>query len=252
MKIYIIPTERKCNGSCPYCISKARDSISSQYLEPNRLKEGLAGLDEVEAIEITGGGEPSLNKNIDKILAISTSIAPTKLYTNGTIKLDKKYLNSLEELCLSRAHNNSKINRQIMGVEYSLEGLTKELKTKLKLSLVLSKIGIKSAKQLRGYLKWAKSRGASKVVVRELFKPEKSLKSSYREVFKKYYQPMEELINELELKKIKNNLVNTFFDFDGMEVEFDCQECSYNSNYRIIRSDGKIYNDWNSLTPIKQ
>lgn len=252
MKLYIIPTEKKCNGSCPYCITKARKTIKSDFLKPGKLKQILIGLENIDSIEITGGGEPSLNNQITEIVKIASNLAPTKLYTNGSIELDRDHLNLLDELCLSRAHWQKRKNQSIMAVNYNLNKLTSNLKSKLKLSLVLSLIGISNSKDLLKYLAWARSRGAYKVVVREIFPFQVGFNSSYKKLYSQLHYPINNLIKSINLKKINNSHPNLFFNYYGLEVEFEICGCSDNPNNRIIRSDGKIYSGWNNLKPIKE
>jgi len=52
------------------------------------------------------------------------------------------------------------------------------------------------------------------------------------------------------MKSRKNILI--FFRYEDMEVEFDCQECNLKFNYQIIRSNGKVYDNWNSQTSINK
>ena len=99
MKLYVIPTERLCNGKCAHCITKTRKQINSEFLTPKKLISALEKIKNVSFIEITGGGEPLLNKNIKEIIKICSKKAPTKLYTNAGI-YNKDIPNELKELCI--------------------------------------------------------------------------------------------------------------------------------------------------------
>lgn len=232
MKLYVIPSER-CNAHCEYCITNSRKKEYPDFLKLSDLKETLKNF-EIEKIEITGGGEPLLHKEIEKITQLCSEKAKTRLYTNAQLlnNYDKLDLN---ELCVSRAHHNSGINYKIMGVKYD-DKLLSKIKTPLKLSLALNKKGINSQKEFCDYLEWAEKTGAYKVVVRELFENEEK---EYIKLRNDLFISKNELINSGFLKKI-NNLT---FRYKNIIVEFD-ENCQCFTDFIILRTDGRIYREW--------
>jgi molybdenum cofactor biosynthesis enzyme MoaA len=64
MKIYILPTEKICNGKCVFCITRYRQSANKQFLDYKKIKSVLKNFKDIDNIEITGGGEPLLNPQI--------------------------------------------------------------------------------------------------------------------------------------------------------------------------------------------
>ena len=165
MKLYVFPTERKCNGKCNFCITKERNLKGKEFLELKDLERALNNL-EIDKIEITGGGEPLLNPHISEIIEICSERAPVQLYTNGKLA-EKADLSKLNLLCISRAHYDNEQNKRIMGVDYNLDKIMKK-NIPVKFSLLLHKKGIDFVDGLVKYLDWAKTNKSKCVVVREL------------------------------------------------------------------------------------
>lgn len=114
-KCYIIPVSSACNCNCTFCITKERD-IVNEILKPEVFQKSLEILkkENIKRFEITGGGEPFLNKYLQIIIDMIKREIPdsyVKVYTNGNI-LTK--LNNIDELNISIAHYNDKINQSIM------------------------------------------------------------------------------------------------------------------------------------------
>ena len=126
MKVYVVPTEKLCNGSCSFCVTNSRDKINSEFLEVSKLEAALEKFD-ISKIEITGGGEPLLNKHIEEIIRICSNKAYTRMYTNGAL-LHKYDVSLLDELCISRGHYSDDTNEKIMGVRYDIKKLHENTK----------------------------------------------------------------------------------------------------------------------------
>jgi wyosine [tRNA(Phe)-imidazoG37] synthetase (radical SAM superfamily) len=179
-----------------------------------------------EAIEITGGGEPSLHKNIQEIIETCKSIAPTRIYTDGNLDPTKGV-----EICLSRAHHKPETNQQIMGTRYDIEKYDPE---NLKLSLMLLNSGINTKEQLQEYLAWAKQLRVKKVVVRQL------ALLDHPEYCKVYSQ---------EHCRIDSPAIETEF---GDFVEFDYDACDLCSDNLVLRTDGNIYPNFDATSPLTE
>ena len=135
MKAYVIPVEQLCNGTCNFCITRFRNTINSEFLNPAKLKK-LNLFNNINNIEITGGGEPSLNFNIEKIINKCSKIAKTSIYTNGSLNSPKQYN---IEVCISRIHYSDSINKKLMGINYDINKFSSN---NVKLNLMLHNEGI--------------------------------------------------------------------------------------------------------------
>ncbi|MDD4407108.1 MAG: radical SAM protein [Bacilli bacterium] len=161
-KCYIIPTE-SCSCNCTFCISKSRDyknklkaSKDNPFLENAKDILNTLKLRGIKNFEITGGGEPFLDKNLShKISLIKTIIqdAYIKIYTNGN-HLHK--INGLDEINISIAHYNDEINKQIMNPKIYVSLIDKLTffrnnypDLKIRLSIPLLKEGINNEDEIK-------------------------------------------------------------------------------------------------------
>ena len=179
MKLYVLPVEKLCNANCGFCITKVRENTGmlceQEYLDVSELEDSL-NLYNINKIEITGGGEPTLHPEIDRIIDICCNKAKTQMYTNGALAFRVKNLERLSNLSISRAHFNDLENKRIMGIAYEFDRLVKRVPVKL--SLMLCKQGIYNSLEFSSYLNWASSVGVKKVVVREMFNLDYGSKNS--------------------------------------------------------------------------
>jgi molybdenum cofactor biosynthesis enzyme MoaA len=206
-------------------------------MDPNALEAVLA-TNRFEKIEITGGGEPSLHQDVEKIVRICADHCPTQIYTNGN------YTPLASELliCLSRAHYNDENNETIMGVNYDIAKYSNP--KNLKLSLMLHQSGISNTAEVLKYLKWAK-KYASKVVVRQLFEYEGARYAKYyASEYVSSIQIAEELAKSYKPKIVEGNY---FFDIDGLEVEFECRACACEDTNPVFGADNRLVNGWSEL-----
>lgn len=122
-KVYLVPVKRACNANCSFCISKDyRESSIKEVMDINdpevlsNLKQSFSIIKNnfrINKFEVTGGGEPFLNKNLQCIInTIKDNFNDVyiKLYTNGFIH---KKIENIEELNISRGHDNSEINNSV-------------------------------------------------------------------------------------------------------------------------------------------
>jgi len=229
MKLYVIPVEKDCNGSCKFCITKFRD-LKKGFLKLDDLKV-LDGLD-VDKIEITGGGEPFLHSEIGEIIERCCNKSKTQVYTNGLLvpKLDS--LQMLEYLCVSRAHYLDKENKKIMGVDYNFVKFRK-LNVPIKLSLLVHKSGIYTVEEVKKYLDWAIVNNVRKVVIRQLFE----------EFMREEHVSSEKMFKEMKVLDFKLVNGNPVIDYNGMEVEFEIR-CSCEAREPVLHADGNIVEGW--------
>lgn len=119
MRLYIIPVKKVCNASCSFCYMKEKPVTNlPEFIDINKLKIVLLSItDNIDEVEITGGGEPTLHKNIIEIVDLIRDIFPKtyiKMYSNGIIL---KKFNNLNELNLSRIHYNTDLNNKTMCIK---------------------------------------------------------------------------------------------------------------------------------------
>ncbi len=224
-KCYIIPVEKLCNANCTFCITKSRNyckgeeflKINNEFLKKIELlkKRGI------KVFEITGGGEPTLNPNLEVIINLIRKIIPDayiKLYTNGNIL---RSIGPVNEITISVAHFDDKINDAIMKpkINISLKNKLKFFKNsipnaKTRLSIALSKEGIDNSDKLTKFINETKNE-VDEYIVRTLYPGCPNYKENYVDFD---YQ------NEL----VKFERDNNVDDFSGI----------------ILWSDGNIYTSW--------
>lgn len=219
MKLYVLPTERKCNGTCGFCITKSRKLPGREFLRVEDLEKTLTKLDP-NKIEITGGGEPLLNKNITEIIEMCSEKAYSQLYTNAALA-EKTDLSGLDLLCISRAHYSDKRNYEIMGTKYNLDKI-RQKRIPIKFSLLLHKLGINSIKDIQKYFVWAKKEKARKVVVRQM------IFDIYGGTIPDGFVKAEPLFQELNINNFKRVEEGAEFEWDGLKILFKYSPCDCN------------------------
>lgn len=101
--LYVHPTRIKCNKACSFCISKQQINVDDSYPEfldfiPPTTLGPIISSTTIHKIEITGGGEPTLNPNLPYIIsALKPANKTIKLYTNGIllVKLPKFVIDTI-------------------------------------------------------------------------------------------------------------------------------------------------------------
>jgi molybdenum cofactor biosynthesis enzyme MoaA len=157
-KVYVIPIQNDCNCNCQFCISKVRNyqkesSIMKADINFLTCLELIKKL-EVKKIEITGGGEPTLNDNLQSIIDLFKIHLPKsyiKLYTNGRLEMP---LHNLDEINISIADINDINNKEIMGYKDTKKLLDiikfyRSLTPKLRLSIPIIKGAIDNEQKMK-------------------------------------------------------------------------------------------------------
>jgi len=230
MKLYVIPTETRCNASCGFCITRFRNLKGKEFLELDDLEKILESLD-LTKIEITGGGEPLLNRDIKDIINSCHKKAFTQLYTNGGL-VERTDLGNLDVLCISRAHYDCSRNNEIMGIDYDLEAI-KQKGIPIKFSLLLHGSGINTAEDVERYLAWAKQEGAFKVVVRQM------MPYDYAGELSGEFVGAEKVFRDLGIKDFQRVEEGANFDYEGMAASIKYSPCDCNEQL-FLHANGSL------------
>ncbi len=224
-KCYVVPTQKSCNANCVFCISKERnyDKINEFLDVDDSLIDTILLLKSrgIKRFEVTGGGEPLLNKDISLILKTIKKIIPDsyiKLYTNGNILLDNL---EIDEINISLTHNDDEINNKFMRVSKYIP-LIEKLEfyhskypfIKLRLSLALIKNGIDTIPKLENFILLTE-KYVDEYVVRTLYPGTNNRDDCYIDI-------------NYEHDKVVFKRDNNTNDFKG----------------NILWSDGCLYTDW--------
>lgn len=225
-KCYIVPVQKACNCDCTFCISKTRNyDKDEEFLKvDDRFIENIYKLKKhgITRFEITGGGEPFLNKNLEEIVFTIKRIIQDsyiKLYTNGNIL---KKIEGIDEIDVSVVSDDIDINNKFMkGNNISLLDkikFFKEKNIKLRLSIPLIKGAIDSSCKLNTLIKNTKNY-VDEYVVRPLYPNTPNMENMYVDF-------------DYEDEKVIMEKGNDVGDFNGI----------------ILWSDNNIYTNWNLNT----
>lgn len=222
-KCYIIPTQKACNCDCTFCISKTRNYNKHEefLVVDDRFIENIYTLKKhgVTRFEITGGGEPFLNENLNEIIFTIKRIIPNsyiKLYTNGNIL---KKVSNVDEINISVVSNDLEINNKFMnGNNIELIDKLKFFKdgnVKLRISLPLIKGAIDTKEKLDKFIE------ETNIYVDEY------------------------VIRTLYPKTPNKNNLYIDFDYNNKKVIMEKDNAVTDFNGLILWSDNKFYNNWN-------
>lgn len=245
-KCYIVPVQKSCNCDCVFCISKSRNydkeneilKVDNNFIENIKLLKKR----EIKKFEITGGGEPLLNPNIESIVNIIKEIIPDsyiKIYTNGFIL---KTISGIDEVNISLVSNNDVINNLFMNPKNDnsfIKRITYYRKnyplSKLRLSIPLIKGGVDNIDKLNKLIADT-SCFVDEYVVRTLYPHSLIYEYGYVEF------PIEDKMVIYE----KDNDVS---DFDGLILwsdnhfykDFNLDKKRYMYGYLFLKPDSATY-----------
>lgn len=223
-KVYIVPIQKKCNCNCKFCISKVRDyqhTPSTMRVNEKFFKQ-LDTLRELEIkkVEITGGGEPTLNNNIQSIIDNTRAYLPgcyIKLYTNGRLQIP---INNIDEINISMADIDDDNNKKIMQYKDAKKTIDviafyRQYAPKLRLSLPIISGAIDNEGKMLHLIDETK-KYIDEYVVRTLYEG-------------------------------TNNMASMYADFvtDDPRVIMEKDNCLCEFKNRLIMwSDNNLYNNW--------
>lgn len=242
-KCYIIPTQKTCNSNCIFCISNTRKyDKENEFLEvDDNFIKNIYDLKKhgIKRFEITGGGEPMLNNNLNLIThTIKKIISDSyiKLYTNGNIL---KKINNIDEINISVVSDKLEINNKFMnGNDIELIDKIKFFKEediKLRLSIPLIKGAIDSKEKLDNFITNTEMY-IDEYVVRTLYPGTKNINNLYVDIDYKRDKVIVEKDNYIkEFKDIILWSDNKFYN------SWDLNNNKYFNSYLLLKPDSKTY-----------
>jgi molybdenum cofactor biosynthesis enzyme MoaA len=222
IKCYAVPVQKACNLRCFFCSTNIYLYNKKELMEIDEVFFDTITLLKQKAIncfEITGGGEPFLNPNLQEILCQIRKNFPDsyiKLYTNGRIR---KLFDYVDELNISVIHWNAERVHDICNESGSfnliemLSFFRKNFFGKIRLSIPMLKQAIANAEDAK-YLVGITQRYVDQYV----FRPMNTFVPNY-------------------------DFMATFFDLDVPNVEIDKDFCSCNE-IDLWFSDNHLYKKW--------
>jgi molybdenum cofactor biosynthesis enzyme MoaA len=195
---------------------KEIDYKKPQFIDVSKLEKAISGIDDFEEVEITGGGDPLLHKDIQEIINLFRG-KYVKLYTEGFLL---KEISGIDELNLSRVHWNSSINNFFYRSKLQNEldetlNFYRPKVGKIRMQTILIKGAIDSIEKIKEFVTIYENK-VDIFMFRELF-PACSLE--------------------------KDKFVG-YFDFSHPKVMFDRTLDSYSRDLYFIESDSVVHNDF--------
>ena len=226
VRFYFIPVKYACNADCVFCITEieklkpgfqaVRGTMKiDDVLRGNLQLAADLGMDEVE---ITGGGEPFLHPRLQELVLEIRDFLPAariKIYTNG---FRLREIRGIDELNLSRAHDDSGINQAIFRSKEQNElqdalGFFRPFFKTIRLQVPLMQGALDTPEKLIAFAE--RQKNADLIVARPLFDGVHLGKERYVRF-------------EVQHPKIKLDRTG---DYCGMRP--------------VIAADGNFYRDWN-------
>jgi len=221
-KCYVVPVQKTCNLRCFFCSTKIYPYNKQEIMViDEKFFKNILMLKKKRTnyFEITGGGEPFLNPQLQEIIDKIRENFPQafiKLYTNGRIR--HKYC-GIDELNISAVHWDEKVVQAICG-GYGTYSLIETLSyfrdnysNQIRLSIPMLNKGIGTAKQAKYIIEITK-----------------------KYVDKYVFRPMNTFVAEHET-------MSASFELDMKNVEIDKEFCSCNE-IDLWFSDNELYRKW--------
>lgn len=224
-KVYVILTKNNCNANCKFCITNTRDyGDRPQFLKADESFENtLKNLQKigVQKFELTGGGEPLLNVDYQKIIDTIRKYFKNsyiKFYTNGYKCLPIK---NIDELNISAVGlDTNQTNHIICSPSYKpLQKILEFYKNenyKKRISLLAVKCAIDSEQKMAEF-----------VDKTQKYVDEYVVRTTY--IGTPFYQEL-----------------HTDFEYTHPKVVWEKDMCACQSNdTAILFTDNILYSDWN-------
>ncbi len=194
-----IYSAQRCNARCPFCVEELRPAARGRALDAQKrvepddgryfaaLEQTLHALRPLAPSVSVTGGEPSIDPRLPRILRILRAHEARRrtVTTNGSGLLDQRegrrvldwiLATGVQHLNISRAHPDQEHNAQLMGYREGLcpAGLrevaaqARRGDTRVRLSCVLLRDGVRSFGAVLEYLAFAQDLGVNNVIFRQL------------------------------------------------------------------------------------
>ena len=249
-----------CTRSCPYCISKMTpDSIGTAKFNEERVRLSLSFAQTLGATSllITSRGEPLKNmEDVRMILKVAREkLIPTEIQTNGDVG---EYARELAEGGLSvyvvSIDNAGQVERQ--------SGLYRDILANsmiLRWTVVLHDVSMKMS--VHEWLALAETHGVRQLTFRKLTVPSNPRDTVPAKWIEDNVHNLGDWMRELE-KYVANRKVVRTLSFGPKVVEagsisltyfpYCIQESGNEDELRslILRDDGHVYTDWNSMASV--
>ena len=249
-KCYMIPTE-SCSCDCTFCISKSRDyknklesSLERPFINSSEDIINTLKLRGIKNFEITGGGEPFLDKDLAKKVSLIKENIPDsyiKIYTNGN---HLHIIDGIDEINISIVHYNDEINKKIMKPKIYIP-LMQKLEffrenypnTKIRLSIPLLKEGINNEDSIKRLIQFTEKFDVD-YVIRTIYPKTPNYDKSYADA--NYIHP-----------RIKYERDNDVSDFDEviwwsnneLYANWTLQRRKHLFSYLLLKPDAQTYLD---------
>lgn len=242
MKMYVLPVRNACNARCVFCATTVYNPmIDEASLKAELYVSMLERLRFIEfkAFEFTGGGEPTLCKDLASLVEITRDFYPKariKLYSNGL----KLLLNpGINELNLSCASVFSDENVLLMGIPrklaFSVKDVIQEAREKgyerIRISIPLCRGGVDSYEKIKEAVRILHPY-VDAIVFRPLYDatPERSI--------------LLPDITENDYRRIRQ-WISTWNFREGSTAFVELDETGMlRRHWMILAADGHIYNDF--------
>lgn len=233
----VLPIALACQAKCRFCFSESSASLeqraklanvalAEQWMEP----ASAAG---AERFVITGGGEPGLlvhtslvdliatgARHFPKVVLITNAVHLAKRASEQRAAMLHDYATAgLSVLAISRHHDDTARNAEIMGLDTGTEHVLETWRTgcpgqgaamRLRLICVLQKGGIESTEDIGRYLTWAQAQGVDEVCFKELY-VSTTLESAYHAAPENVWS----LANQVPLSLVTEIMPTLGFEKDG-------------------------------------
>jgi molybdenum cofactor biosynthesis enzyme MoaA len=212
-KVYIVPIEKQCNCNCTFCISKVRDYNKKESIMKlnNQFFDTLQTLKElkVNKVEITGGGEPTIHLDLQRIIdyiRMYLNDCHIKIYTNGREQVP---INNVDEINISLASIDDEINRLIMRYKDTKSILEiirfySDYTNNLRLSIPIIKGSVDNADKLMDIIEKTKPY-VSSYVLRTLYEGTPNMDKEYADF--DIFHPLIKMEKDNCLCEFKNRLI---------------------------------------------
>lgn len=258
--ITVCVPSRGCTRDCPYCVSKMTpDSIGVYKFTEERVALSLnfAKTMGATSLLVTSRGETLLNfEDVRMVMRIAKEInLPTEIQTNGDVD---EYVRELAESGLSvyavSIDNAGQVERQ--------KGLYKDIIANsmiLRWTVVLHDVSMKM--NVEEWLKLAESHGVRQLTFRKLTVPHSPRDKLPAQWISEHVHNLEPWMKELDTFVEKRKVIRTLV-FGPKVIEagsisltyfpYCIQESGNEEELRslILREDGHVYTDWNSVASV--